>query len=472
LVIRQAGSSAPEPVAQFAELRGSQPLVLDHDQTDLAVIRGENADIIAIRWELWERLDGDSKNELADRVKRGMVLYLGGGLKSGGSYSLKPWLDAPLVATALDNVRGYSFTSHRLVPKPLEGEHVDVEIPSALAATVGPPSEPLVVTRPSDGGQRALIFAIPSGAGFVICDWTAHTAPSHEESPILSRLIDREQRLRNIGPLIAVDFASGRNFKDPGFYNLTLDDRPANYDFLRLAQLRRCLLHMREIADGFHLDCAWTPDQSRPLRSYVSTLKEFGAGFVWHGLLSHIDHTKIADPGADLQRGRERIRAISGRYGVEIQPIMIFPFERRNDAAIRCLIEGKFEAMVEYAEANAEGETHLPAHLRYSTPLRRSVAAGFPVLRRYPRRVMDFDRMLGLAALGLPIIANAHPNHLGIARLRSSVTKGSIEYFDDVLHFATSKRMRPATLMQLAAEMKEWPQPFAEHNAAVCHGRT
>ncbi len=471
LVIRQAGNNAPGAVAHFAELRGSKPLLLDHDQADLAVRRCENADIIAIRWELWERLDGDSKNKVADRVMRGMVLYLGGGLKSGGLYSLKPWLDAPLRARPLDNVRVHSFTSHRLMPKPLEGEHLEAEIPSAVAATVGLPSEPLVVTRTAEGGEGALIFAIPSGAGFVICDLTPDTEPSDEESPILSRLIDRAQRLRNIGPLIAVDFATGRNFKDTGFYNLTLDDRPANYDFLRLAQLRRWLLHAREIAGGFHLDCGWTPDQSCPLRSYVTTLKEFGAGFVWHGLLSHVDHRKIADPGADLLRGRERMQTISRRYGVEIQPIMIFPFGRRNDAAVRCLVEGKFAAIAEYAEANEENETHLPSYLRYSTPLRRSVAGDFPVLRRYPCRMLDRDRMLGLAALGLPVIAVAHPVDLGIARLRSLVRNGSIAYFDNVLRFAAGKGLRSATLAQLAEEMEEWPRPFANHNAVVCEGK-
>jgi len=471
LVIRRAGSNGPGAVAHFAELRGSKPLLLDHNQVDLAIRSCESADIIAIRWELWERLDGGSKQKFADSVMRGMVLYLGGGLKSGGLYSLKPWLDDSLLATRLDNVRGYSFTSHRLMPKPLEGEHFDAEIPSALAATVGSPSEPLVVTRTSDGGERSLIFAIPSGAGFVICDLTAQTEPSDEESPILSRLIDRAQRLRNIGPLIAVDFATGRNFKDPGFYNLTLDDRPANYDFLRLAQLRRWLLHAREIADRFHLDCGWTPDQSRPLRSYVATLKEFGAGFVWHGLLRHVDHTKVADPGAELRRGRERMQAISRRYGVEIQPIMIFPFGRRSDAAVRCLIEDKFAAIAEYAEANEENETHLPGYLRYSTPLRRSVAAGFPVLRRYPCRVLDRDRMLGLAALGLPVIAVAHPVDLGIARLRSLVRNGSIRYFDKVLRFAAGKGLQPATLLQLAKEMEQWPRPFADHVAVVCRDK-
>lgn len=389
-----------------------------------------------------------------------MVLYLGGGLKSGGSYSLKPWLDAPLLVMPLDHISSFSFSSHRLMPRALEGEHVDAEIPSAFAATVVPPSEPLVVTRPLHGAEYALIFAIPWGAGVVICDLTAHTEPPDEKSPILSRLIDRAQRLRNIGPLIAVDFATGRNFKDPGFYNLTLDDRPANYDFLSLPQLRRWLRHACEIADGFHLDCGWTPDQSCPLRSYVITLKEFGAGFVWHGLLSHVDHTRIVDPGAELRRGRDLMRTISRRYGVEIQPIMIFPFERRNDAAVRCLIQGQFAAIAEYAEANAEREDHLPVHLRYSTPLRRSVATGFPVLRRYPCRVLDRDRMLGLAALGLPVIAVAHPFHLGMARLRNPSRKGSIEYFDKVLRFAVGKGLRPATLLQLATEMEKSPRLF------------
>jgi hypothetical protein len=50
---------------------------------------------------------------------------------------------------------------------------------------------------------------------------------------------------------------------------------------------------MKEIDPDFHLDCAWVPDQNSPARRYVEVLKRYDAGFVWHGLLSHIDHSAI-----------------------------------------------------------------------------------------------------------------------------------------------------------------------------------
>jgi hypothetical protein len=98
--------------------------------------------------------------------------------------------------------------------------------------------------------------------------------------------------------------------------------------------------------------------------------------------------------------------------------------------------------------------------MRYSTPLRRIAGDFFPVMRRFAISQLNRDRMLALAALGLPLIAVAHPHHVGLKRSPLSNGKGDISCFDAVMRFAREKHLRPASLEKLAAEVKGWPQPL------------
>jgi hypothetical protein len=304
------------------------------------------------------------------------------------------------------------------------------------------------------------VFAIPYGAGTVICDLAAEDPAVNGEMPILKRLSDPAMRLHELGALIAAERASGRDAEEPGSYNLTLDDRPANFDYFSLGTLSRWLGHMREIASGAHLDCGWTPNQNRAPAGLVAQLKAFDAGFVWHGLLRHVDYSQVAEPAADLAKGKELMREISARYAVDIQPVMIFPYERRRPEAIRCLKDSGFVALAENAEAPGEDENYLPPYMRYSTPLRRPAEDFFPVMRRFAISQLNRDRMLAVAALGLPLIAVAHPHHVGLKRSPFSKGNGDISCFDAVMRFAREKHLRPASLEKLAAEVQRWPRPL------------
>jgi len=68
--------------------------------------------------------------------------------------------------------------------------------------------------------------------------------------------------------------------------------------------------------------------------------------------------------------------------------------------------------------------------------------------------------MLAVAALGLPLIAVAHPHHVGLKRSPFSKGNGDISCFDAVMRFAREKHLRPASLEKLAAEVKRWPRPL------------
>jgi hypothetical protein len=315
------------------------------------------------------------------------------------------------------------------------------------------------------GQERPLVFAINCGDGVVIVDVAAEGLSTALDTPIVQRLQDPISRVANLGALFAVELAGGRNLEDPGCYSLVLDDRPANNDYFTAGRLREWLAHMHSIAPNVHLDCAWTPDQTRPLSRYVEILKRFDAGFVWHGFLHHVDHSSLPDPARELRDGRELMRSIERRYRVQIQPVMIFPYERRNVELLRLLVSHRFEASAEFADFYPDGDafkddTALPPHLCYSTPL-RPVAASLPVMRRYPVRVLSRDMMLALAALGLPVIAVAHPSHVGLRRVPPvwQTAKASQDYMDYVLHFAVDKSLVPLSLTEISNQLKRWPQP-------------
>ena len=435
------------PAADFAELRGLMPRA----QAESGVPA-----LIAASWDTWDAIGPDTRGAVAAGVRAGAVLHLGGRMEPRRLIGLAPFLDGSIAARTA-RAANFRLTADPLIARPLREERVAAGADCVGAGDLAASMMPLMVAEGADGAAVAVVFAIQYGDGFVICDTVADDDGGRS---IFERLGDPATRAASLGALIAAELASGRDLEDPGIYNLTLDDRPANLDYFSHGTLREWLAHMREVAPDARLDCGWTPDQNRPLRRYVETLKEFGAGFAWHGFLHHVDHSKIEDPQADFAQGQQLMREISRRYGVEIQPVMIFPFERRGPRALRCAKESGFLAAAENAQRHGEDETHLPAHLRFSTPLRPPKEVDFPVLRRYAGHYLNRDRMFAVVALGLPLIAVAHPWHFGLRRSPLKNRKRrSVEYFDHVLGFALEKKLKPRSLSEIAHEALKWPRP-------------
>jgi hypothetical protein len=67
--------------------------------------------------------------------------------------------------------------------------------------------------------------------------------------------------------------------------------------------------------------------------------------------------------------------------------------------------------------------------------------------------MLDRNRMLALATLGMPIIALAHPNNLGVQRFRPTRDQMGPSYFDRIARFAAEKSLRPMSLENIAREM-------------------
>ena len=76
----------------------------------------------------------------------------------------------------------------------------------------------------------------------------------------------------------------------------------------------------------------------------------------------------------------------------------------------------------------------------------------FSVIYRDAIEVLTRDRMLALAALGMPIVALAHPRDLSLRRFQRG-DPGDVSYFDSVLTFAAEKSLRPMPLELIAAEV-------------------
>lgn len=444
-----------DSIIQFAELRGFRPSRLRHD-AGLATENANGARLITLRWNDWARLPDESALGLVGLVSEGAVLYVGGGVEPGRSYSLKPFSNRWFETSECSG--SYRLADSGPIPYVLRGESFNTDASILGARGLEGDIRVIASATAEQGAALPIVFASAHGNGWVIYDLANEHGAESETTPIISRLIDPVRRVRELGSLIAADLAAGRDFEHPGFYNLMLDDRPINHDHLCTGRLHRWLSHMRRLAPDFRLDCAWIPSQARPTRRYVEILKEFNVGFVWHGFLNHTDHSQIADPSEHLRRGREMVRLISERFGVTIQPMMIFPMDRRNEESVRCLRDGGFEAMAEYAEVHPQHENYLPAYLRYSTPLRHAGSIGFAAMRRHPVQAINRDLMLALGALGLPVIAVAHPFHIGLKRFPWKV-KEDTAYFDGVIRFAVQKNLRPRPLMDLFNEIKKWPEP-------------
>jgi hypothetical protein len=322
-------------------------------------------------------------------------------------------------------------------------------------------AQPLAMASGSDGLPHPVIFAIEHGAGSLICDLTgvpSDTIQSGGDHPgALVRLLENAAtRMSAAAPMIAVARAARLDPVGAVACDIVMDDRPANWDYFNVGELRRFLQYLRNRCSRIHVDFAWTPDQNRASRRYVQTLKQFNAGFVWHGLLRHVDHRSVSDPDRDFAQGCRLVKDISRRYEVSLQPVMVFPYEKGTARCIDLLKRNGF-----IANAETPDRDH-PTEFEFS-----QAGSQFVTLTRESIETLTRDRMLARAAAGLPIIAAAHPRNAGLRRLAQlRRQRGVLTDFDTLLDFAAEKRLRPQSLAQIASE---WLEKHTGQNIDVDH---
>ena len=407
--------------------------------------------LVAISFTQLERLSAEQRSLLLRLVQNGAVLYVRGGLSLGARYSLRPFAEGELRVSVESRATAYHCAAAEMVPSALHAESARGDFIIPAAATFGQSVEPLLIAHHRDGVGRAAIFGLACGPGWAIFD--LHPDDRVSSTPIVARLSDPSALPSALGAMIAVDLAVGRDMQRPTAFNLVVDDRPANLDYFNSRHLGRFLTHLRQICAAVHIDFAWTPEHTRPDRGYIEVLRRFDTGFVWHGLMRHIDHRSISDAGTELDRGRMLVREIVRRYGVTFQRIMIFPFEKSTPSLLRRLADSGFLAAVESVDESADPQRNVPAYLQSSMSV-KTAGDPLPVLCRYPCKSLTRNRLLALATLGNPIIAAAHPADISLGRLSGVFNRGgTFSHFDTVIEFATVKHLRATSLERIATEV-------------------
>jgi len=446
-------ADAREPLAklvrQFADLRGVPVRLSPLCDGMLPSLPSTPGNLIAIAAESFERLAPSERKRVRSSVEGGAILYLRD--FKPGYHTLQPFADARFLMIR-ERVFGYHLSTDNAIPKVLQNESSVADVELCISDLSGTPATSLLSPEGSTDKEAVSIFAFRCGKGLAIYDLLP-IAPVGDD-PILFRFTDAAKQCANLGPLVAIDSATGRDNLPPASFNLVIDDRPISFDYFSRARLKRFLNHLEACFPGVHVDFAWTPNQRHPSHRYVSTLKAFNCGFVWHGYLQHIDHNKIPSLTKELAAGKSEVRALSRRFGISFQPVMIFPFELSDYVVLSDLSHKGFLASVERGDARPEYECLLPGHLQYSSPA-LEIGKGFiPVLRRYPMKILTRQMMLALATLGYPIIAAAHPGDILLRRfVRPGASREAIHHFDALLNFATEKCLSPCSLEQIAASL-------------------
>jgi hypothetical protein len=448
------GSRAKFPLAAagVARLRGLDVAYCFADGTALPALPESPNQLIAIDFDLLTRLAPDSQSRLRKSAECGATIYVRGALDSERVYSLRPFSDQ-MFRFSTEPVQGYRFSTHPILPSAIAGERIAANLSMPQAIGLEDRARPIASVLNPFGPERPSIFAIEVGAGLAIFD--LHADYDVDDRKLLSDLAEPSRRSACIGALAAVDWAAGRNPAVPAAVNLVIDDRPANYDYFNAGKLDAFLRHLETQFPGIHTDFAWTPSHTRPHRGYLNVLRRYNTGFVWHGYLHHIDHRTISDYEAPLAAGRAHVDEISHAYGVRFQPVMIFPFEKDTHRAEELLREAGFVAKVQ----STDGGFPPPAY--YRLRIFDEMVRPFSVVFRDSIELLNRERMLALATLGIPIVALAHPRNLGLRRFGRS-DQAALSYFDPVLRFAAEKSLRSRSLEELAAEVPtsvaRWPQ--------------
>lgn len=441
----------PLLVAQFARLRDLEIEFRPVGDGGFASIPAQPKTLVVASIEQVNRLGGQERRLLRSIVDNGGTAYFRGAVRCGNDYSLAPFEDRCFSVARWNRASGYRLADNSLVPRVVAAEQVTGDFDLPVAQGLGPAAVPLLLAR-QDGNERPVIFAFRSGAGVAIYD----VNPDEEgpEAPLLDRLADPRGRYANIGALIAVDRAAGRDTDYLPSYNLTIDDRPANFDYFTVAEIEGVLRHISERCPQTHIDFAWIPSHQYPSRRYVDVLKKFRTGIVWHGFCRHVDHRTLHDPRLEIGTGRRLVRHLADKFGMHWQPIMIFPFEKCSTESLETLKHEGFLASAEDPDFAPERYEAAPRYLRGSVPLYGSLTRDFPILQRHSVNCLTRDRMLALAVLGLPIIACAHPDDIGITRFSRFLGRGgSFSHFDPVLDFVRAKGLPSQSLEGIALDL-------------------
>jgi UDP-glucose/GDP-mannose dehydrogenase family, central domain len=436
---------------QFATLRGLDVRRCDAID-DLPTSRNMFGALVAIDLGLFSRLTPATRERLQRLVSRGATLYVRG-LPAGELADLRPFVDRPIPVTRAQPAVRYRFAINPLIPAALAGEESRADLNFAPVADLGTDAKPLIISQTADGSEGTPLFAIRYEGGWAIFDLQGPTADC--ESSIVLRLADAASRVANVGALIAANVAAGVDPAKASSVNFTIDDRPANFDYLNTVPLRAFFEHVTDRYSGAHVDFGWTPAHSHASRSYVEVLKEHRAGFVWHGVREHVDHTQIRDTASELADGKKMVAAIELRFGVRFQPVMVFPFGRFKEEHFPILARGGFTAAVKKPIPNL-----LPSYLDLSVPARR--VRELLIIHRYRAASLDRNRMLAMGALGLPILVFVHPDGVNLTRLTGllGLNRKATE-LDAVLDFAAEKRLSCRSLEAIAADYETdsagWP---------------
>jgi len=444
--IDDGGRHTPTLLSQFARLRGIEAHYC-------AGADSPGASLLAISLADLDRMSARERENLRASVNAGSTLYLRGAAAEGARYQLAPLIESSINVARVTKPVAYRFTHHPMIPSSLRGEEGRLsEALVCISSQSGIAPEPILLARDVDGVEFPIAFAWRHGRGAIVCD--LQPEETEADTPLIWRLADPVQRRIAVSALVAVDRAAGRELDRPIAFNLTIDDVPLPYDYFNEPMLERFFAHVERRHPDFHLDCAWIPSSHWIGRRYLEILKHHKTGFVWHGLYRHVDHQKIENLAAEMNAGKRATAANIERYGIRLQPMLIFPFERAARRAEELLLKEGFVAAAEQPRADADPQEQ-PAYLRFAgdSCVHQS---GLRFLHRYEADFLTRDRMLALAALGLPILAFAHPKDVRLRRLSRFVERGGVfSHFDQVLDFAAAKNLTGRSLEEIARECFE-----------------
>jgi len=440
----------------MAALRGVR--VSFGDEAQLLSITPTPHNLIVLTLERLQRLSATSERALEKLLRAGGTLYVRGAPAERTHICLPGFLGSGFFGLPAAEMQSHNFPAHKLLPSVLRVEHSEGPFSSGGSPDLQPPYEPLMYAKALNNEPLAVLFAYNYCEGCAIFDLTSDAGT--DVSPLLLRLADPAGRARHLGALISIDRAVGRDFDWPVAFNLTIDDRPIDYDYFSLSSLRRLFEHANDVLPGVHLDFSWTPSHRHPTRSYVELLKRFGSGFLWHGFARHVPHDLTMNFEREIATGRKLVREIEERYKVCFQPIMIFPFERSSAGALGKLAAAGLHAVGVSLFAYNELFTGVPSYLNYSIVRRLYADDGPLVLRRWSLWRFYNDLLLAHGVLGLPIMLTAHPGYFGLKRLPRPWQSNRIDDLDRVLRFAAAKRLRPRSMEQIAIEVGTSQRPL------------
>jgi hypothetical protein len=443
-LIAERGGCESGAVAQFAHLRG---LVVRSASSTDGFDGGEDS-LIAASFASFDAIPSRERTQLRAAVEAGATLYLRGATV-GNRYQLAPLVDSSFSAVTIPHGQACRFTPHPLIPSVLRGEETPLADELNAAYDLSGDAQPILFARDHNDAELPVVFAYRLGRGAIICD----VQPDQSiDTPLIWRLADPRQRCANVSALIAADHAAGRDPSRRVPFNLTIDDVPLAYDYFNEARLEQFLDYLARRCGGFHLDCAWIPSSRWMSRRYVEILKSRRVGFVWHGIHEHVDHQKIENPNGEMEIGKRAMAGNVERYRVKLQPMIIFPYERAHSSAERMLLDEGFIAGAEQPR-NEEGAPGTPEYLKYCDAW-CAHESGLRFLHRYEAPFLTRDRMLAVAALGLPILAFAHPKDVRLRRMSGFLERGgTFSHFDEVLDFAAAKNLPGRSLEEIAHEV-------------------